>query len=529
MTPKDGSLSALQTAALLFEEARVRELVAFEALPAVISADREPALELRAGRALIRLEAMIGGAWRPNKRPRTAADVRLVAEEVYDLATQRMQGAAVGSGTHGAAAAGGSHGMGSLVDLIEDRRSEQPPMELKAAQAAVPAAVAARLSAQKAEVAAAVDASDGNPAAAMQAITDTSLRKDLARVMAGNGKVHAPGESDTQKRRLSSHCHSMRESLLMRVIAKLIARGGKAGKAAAGMQLVTQEKAWPLAEAAMAGNFDWDAYVKLSKHIRGPAAAASGTAREVAETFALVRACWASVIEACYPVDDDAMEDLATDVSETAQAQAGALKEQPAMLKDHADMLLDYVKRLLSSFALMVTTFRKGGEVMPSVSAVVSMHREDWSLLCQMAAVWKNLPKQQRQPGGGKGAGGKPGGGGRKPDEEGEQEEVSKAKRRRENQKLNKERKEKDEAVKATAAGAVTAPATATKASWVSKPKFDATVWQGICDDYRTQFPGHCSWFGLTKCKNTAADCKGKHELPTGFKAFCDEAEKLKQ
>ena len=107
---------------------------------------------------------------------------------------------------------------------------------------------------------------------------------------------------------------------------------------------------------------------------------------------------------------------------------------------------------------------------------------------------------------------------------------MSKAKRRRENQKLNKERKEKDvEADKATAAGAVTAPATATKASWVSKPKFDATVWQGICDDYRTQFPGHCSWFGLTKCKNTAADCKGKHELPTGFKAFCDEAEKLKQ
>ena len=50
--------------------------------------------------------------------------------------------------------------------------------------------------------------------------------------------------------------------------------------------------------------------------------------------------------------------------------------------------------------------------------------------------------------------------GGRKPDEEGEQEEVSKAKRRRENQKLNKERKEMDEAVKATAAGAVTAPAT---------------------------------------------------------------------
>ena len=46
ITPKDGSLSALQTAALLFEEARVRELVAFEALPAVISADREPALEL---------------------------------------------------------------------------------------------------------------------------------------------------------------------------------------------------------------------------------------------------------------------------------------------------------------------------------------------------------------------------------------------------------------------------------------------------------------------------------------------------
>ena len=58
-----------------------------------------------------------------------------------------------------------------------------------------------------------------------------------------------------------SQCHTLRESLLLRVLAKLIARGGKADKAASGARMVPRDKAWPLAEAAMAGNFDWEAYV----------------------------------------------------------------------------------------------------------------------------------------------------------------------------------------------------------------------------------------------------------------------------
>jgi hypothetical protein len=445
-----------------------------------------------------------------------------VAEEAYDLATQRVQGAALGGGSQGGVAAGGGHEMGSLVDLIEDRRSEQPPMELKAAQAAVPAAVAARLAAQRVEVAAVVDASGGNPAAAMRAVTGTSLRNDLARVMAGNGKVHAPGEPDTHKRRLSSHCHSLRESLLMRVIAKLIARGGKAGKAAAGMQLVTQEEAWPLAEAAMAGSFDWDAYVKLSKHIRGPAAAAGGTAREVAETFTLVRTCWATVIEVCYPVDDDALEDLCSDLSETAQAQAGTLKEQSSLLKDHADMLLDYVKRLLTSFTVMVTTFRKGGEVVPSVSAVVNMHREDWSLLCQMASVWKNMPEQHLS-GVGQTQQRQHRGGGRN------RQKVAEAASEAELAAEESPSEDSDSSGLSDGSDLLSGEqqnASEAANAWLDKPRFGAEVWPKVRALFKATFAGHCGWYCMAECTNGPA-CNLIHEVPERFEEFCEQAADL--
>ena len=117
-------------------------------------------------------------------------------------------------------------------------------MELKVAQAAVPSIVAESLSAHRPAIEAAVRSSAGNPLAAMAAITDSSVRDDLARVMSGNGKVHAPGERETHKRSLPPHCHALREPLLLRVLTKLIARGGSAGKAASGARLVTREKAW---------------------------------------------------------------------------------------------------------------------------------------------------------------------------------------------------------------------------------------------------------------------------------------------
>jgi hypothetical protein len=61
--------------------------------------------------------------------------------------------------------------------------------------------------------------------------------------MSGNDKVHAPGERETHKRSLPPHCHALRESLLLRVLAKLIARGGTTGKAASCARLAQREKA----------------------------------------------------------------------------------------------------------------------------------------------------------------------------------------------------------------------------------------------------------------------------------------------
>jgi hypothetical protein len=204
LIPKDGSISAMQTASIMFREARVRDMIAFEALSDVITPDQEPVLEMRAERALGELVAELGSEWRPAKQPKSAAQLRLVAEELYTLATKRVRGSPIrrGLGTSTAKHTGVSSGMGGLADLLSDSRTEQAPMELKLAQAAVPACVAESLAAHRLSIETAVGAAPGDPAAAMAGITDGMVRDDLTRVMSSNGRVHAPGERENHKRSL---------------------------------------------------------------------------------------------------------------------------------------------------------------------------------------------------------------------------------------------------------------------------------------------------------------------------------------
>jgi hypothetical protein len=53
LIPRDGSITAMQTASIMFSESRVRDMVAFESLPDVIASEQEPVLEMRAERALV--------------------------------------------------------------------------------------------------------------------------------------------------------------------------------------------------------------------------------------------------------------------------------------------------------------------------------------------------------------------------------------------------------------------------------------------------------------------------------------------
>jgi hypothetical protein len=210
---------------------------------------------------------------------------------------------------------------------------------------------------------------------------------------------------------------------------------------------------------------------------------------------------------------------LLGDLTRTAVQQAAELSG--ALLQKHYDMLLSYVQQLQSAFADMVTAFRKGGTIKPSVSAVVALHSNDWMLLCQMSSVWQNIPKQQQQ----------------------QQQRVSGVKGEEEDKpsqsKLKRERQQKAKAKKAEAVAgdktpphapaakvAKTAPVAGAQ-SWPNKPKFEKEVWLAICENFKKEFPDHCSWFALTKCKRDEGDCRGKHELPGNFKTFCEESAKL--
>ena len=130
-----------------------------------------------------------------------SGQLRLVAEELYTLATKRVRGSPIrcGLGTSTAKHTGGSSGMGGLADLLSDSRTEQAPMELKLAQAAVPACVAESLAAHRLR-----DRDSSRGSAGRSSGGDGGhhgrygQRRPGYRVMSSNGRVHAPGERENQ-------------------------------------------------------------------------------------------------------------------------------------------------------------------------------------------------------------------------------------------------------------------------------------------------------------------------------------------
>ena len=73
----------------------------------------------------------------------------------------------------------------------------------------------------------------------------------------------------------------------------------------------------------MAGNFKWATFATASKTMRRSAAAKVGSVLEIAQTFELLEAAWAAVLEMVYCVPNDAgIRELRQLLGSTAQTQS---------------------------------------------------------------------------------------------------------------------------------------------------------------------------------------------------------------
>ena len=223
------------------------------------------------------------------------------------------------------------------------------------------------------------------------------LRDDLARAMSSNGNVYAPGEQAVAKRNVPPSVHKMRESMLARVAVSLRACAGSDMSCEMHM---SDDAALPLAEAALAGNFKWATFATASKAMRRSAAAKSGSVLEIAQTFELLEAAWAAVLEMVYCVPNDVgIRELRQLLGSTAQTQSAKLADEQQVR--HSKGLVVWMERVMEHFGEATRAFRKGGDVRPTIQASRAAFEQMYTNLASLSAMAPQMaewfPKQKQQ------------------------------------------------------------------------------------------------------------------------------------
>ena len=117
-----------------------------------------------------------------------------------------------------------------------------------------------------------------------------------------------------------------------------------AGSDKSGMTHVSEAQALPLAEKALAGEFDWSKFAAASKTMRQRTAKAVGTVGELAQTYEMMEAAWAASIHLLFgAVNDTGLRNLRQQLGSSADGQPS-----------HSDAISDAV-RLLDEHSVVVS------------------------------------------------------------------------------------------------------------------------------------------------------------------------------
>ena len=519
LVPRCGSMTKMQTARVIFEEARVRTLADCEDIPSdAAMAGREFRYESRCDEALERLFNVIGKRMLPIKPPKDGRALERTAEDIYSAVGAAMRGAPSGAAQRSGQAA-------TSFDVDDSERKPEKAQGLKESRSALSSDVAERLYADRAAIDKAWTDSSRDPSTAMRLVTDPGLRDDLARAMSSNGNVYAPGEQAVAKRNVPPSVHKMRESMLARVAVSLRACAGSDMSCEMHM---SDDAALPLAESALAGNFKWATFATASKAMRKSAAAKTGSVLEIAQTFELLEAAWAAVLEMVYCVPNDAgIRELRQLLGSTAQTQSAKLADEQQVR--HSKGLVVWMERVMEHFGEATRAFRKGGDVRPTIQASKAAFEQMYTNLASLSAMapqmaeWfpKQKQQQQQQQRPPKGSPGRavevePGAG-----------TSAGAKRRRAKKEKGKQNGKAPKGALALTGkaaesgtdseGETDAPAgKGEPGHWEDRPKMDADQWAKVMASFRKTYPDACSWHHLGRCKFTDT-CKKSHKKAIGF------------
>jgi len=524
--PRCCTLSKIQTARIIFEEEKVRKLADADPIPddATI-AGREYRYESRANEALERLLGLIGTKMVPSKPPKNERALQRTAEDIFSAVSAVVRGGSAGGS--GQSKAKRAERADSESD--DDHASSRPQQSksTKEARAAVPADVAGRLFDKRSELKQHWSDVAGDPVRMMATVVDAELRSDLQRAMASNGSVYAPGETSSRKRNLIPTVHEMREAMIAAVVTSVRAC---AGSDKSGMTHVSEAQALPLAEKALAGEFEWSKFAAASKTMRQRTAKAVGTVGELAQTFEMMEAAWSAAIHLLFgTVNDVGLRDLRQQLGSSADRQAENLGQDQR--KPYVDKLTLWVTRVTEHYAEAAYSFRRGSSsAAPSLSGslreldiMFSRIDSQADTASEMAATWfRQTQKERHQPATPYAGGGASKGGGKPPKQGGTPEgevggKISKSKKRR----LKLADKKKTTKVKEeSSTDDEQAPAAAKAIGlWPDRPKMETPEWLKCQKAFQLKWPDACCWHHINSCKRGDA-CSRTHEKADGFDAW---------
>ena len=521
--PRCGTLSRIETARIIFEEEKVRRLADADPIPDdATMAGREFRFESRANEALQRLLGFIGTKMVPSKPPKDERALQRTAEDIFSAV-----GAVVrGGSSSGKGRPSSKRAKEAASDSDEEQTSSRPQQakSTKEARAAVPADVAGRLFDKRVELRQQWSDVAGDPVRMMASVVDVELRNDLQRAMASNGMVYAPGETAARKRNLIPTVHEMREAMIAAVVNSVRAC---AGSDKSGITHVSEAQALPLAEKALAGEFEWSKFSAASKTMRQRTAKAVGSVGELAQTYEMMEAAWAASIHLLFGVVNDAgLRDLRQQLGSSADRQAENLAQEQR--KPYVEKLTLWVTRVTEHYAEAAYRFRRSDSAVVSVSDSLSALDTMFSRIdsqadtaSEMAATWFKQPKQQPRPapysgGGGGGAADKPPKKGAAAESEAV-EKISKSKKRR--LKEAEKKKPRKPAAKEESTDDEEVAGAPAQGWWPDRPKMETPEWLKCQQAFQTKWPDACCWHHISKCKR-GANCSRSHDKAEGFDAW---------
>jgi hypothetical protein len=243
--------------------------------------------------------------------------------------------------------------------------------------------------------------------------------------------------------------------------------------------------------------------IKVNKDMRGESAPAPESLEEISQAWRLAELGFSRLSAIVCGERDSGLREI----TETLDSSARSQDLRPRDCKS-------WLQLVLAAYEEALVDFRNGHlKAPPSFSQAIAANQRHMQFSCFVAAAAKAIPQISTPV---------------KKEVKGEQQPPSvKTNRRQQGKQQQQERRkqvgEKSAVKEERQPDKQRQPAKQPRPksdAWPDRPDFDGKRYNELQNDCRKQFPRTCSFWLLSGCRKSEAECTHEHKVPEGFNAF---------